>query len=171
MNEKLRETSLGLRDTKEALLQIQKATNEMIIRRDAREEVLQKSVHLNKLYEEKFGRIFFNEEEELEAKREAEAIMQQKEEEKKVEEAQKNALNQRIASLQQELREAAYIHEEQLLASAEELRETQEQVRFVKPCSHMIFDCHFNEIFVVLAVRIVLFQCYCESCPRIHTLC
>lgn len=139
LNEKLRETTLGLRDTKEALIQIQKATNEMILKRDAREEVLQKSVNLNKLYEEKFGRIFFSAEEELQAKKEAEAIRQQQEEEKSLKEAQWNALNQRISSLQQELRDTAYVHEEQLLASTEELRESQDQVKFVHACSRMIF--------------------------------
>ena len=138
LNEKLKETGGGLRDTKEALLQIQKATNEMIIKRDAREEVLQKSINLNQVYEEKFGPIYLTAEDELKAKKEEEAIRQQQEEEKRLKEAQWNALNERIAALQQELRDAADIHEEQLFASAEELRDSQDKVRYAGTCCFVL---------------------------------
>ena len=110
----------------------------MIIKRDAREEVLQKSINLNKLYEERFGPIYLTAEDELKAKKEAEAIRQQQEEEKRLKEAHLNTLNERIASLQQDLREAADIHEEQLFASAEELRDSQDKVRYAGTCCFML---------------------------------
>lgn len=61
LNDKLSEATLGLKEAKEKLLAIQKTTKDMIVTRDNREELLQKLFAMNKMYEEKYGRIQVNE--------------------------------------------------------------------------------------------------------------